>query len=160
MSSPLPPGPPPVPAPIVGPVMIAAESVPEERAVMSLMSQLTRSGEWILPRLLRVSAFMGAARIDLTQVRIGPGTSEIEVRAFMGEVKIIVPHNLRVDCEGHPLIGEFTVKRVPKTVPSPEAPILRIRGWSFMGSVSVKIVDPAAPGWLDRVRRLRSGEDE
>src|SRR5271169_2407904 len=125
MTSPLPPGPPPVPVPVVGPAMIPAELVPDERVVMSFMSQVSRSGEWILPRLFRVSAVMGQAVIDLTHVRIGPGTSDIEARAFMGEVKIIVPHNLRVDCEGHPLIGEFTVKRVPKTIPSPEAPLLR-----------------------------------
>jgi hypothetical protein len=160
MTTPQPPGPPPVPAPIFGPVMIAPESVPDERSVMSVMSQLSRGGEWTLPRMLHVSAVMGHATIDLTQVRIGPGTSEIVVRACMGEVKIIVPHNLRVDCDGHPLMGEFSLKRVPPTVPSPEAPLLRITGWAFMASVTVKIVDPTLPRWRDRMRGLLGSGDE
>jgi hypothetical protein len=159
MTTPLPPGPAPVPAPIFGPVMVAPELVPDERSVMSVMSQLSRGGEWTLPRLLHVSAVMGHATIDLTQVRIGPGTSEIVIRACMSEVKIIVPHNLRVDCEGHPLMGEFRLKRVPGTVPSPEAPLLRITGWAFMASVTVKIVDPMLPKWGDRMHSLPSGDE-
>lgn len=138
--------------PIVGPVMISAESVPDERRISCLMSHVSRGGEWILPRLLHVLTVMGESVIDLTQVRLAPGTSEIEVRCIMGEVKLVVPHNLRLECEGYPFLGEFRVKSVVDTTPSPEAPLLRITGKAVMGSVNIKVVDPATPG--RRRRRL------
>jgi hypothetical protein len=139
--------------------MVPAESVPDERSLTCVMSHITRSGEWILPHLLRILTVMGESVIDLTHVRLAPGTSEIEVRAVMGEVKIIVPHNLRVECDGHPLLGEFRMKRVVSTSPSPEAPLLRITGMAVMGSVKIKVVDPAAPGWVDRWRQRAQAED-
>jgi hypothetical protein len=138
---------------MVGPVIVPAESVPDERSLTCVMSHVTRSGEWILPHLLRVFTLMGESEIDLTHVRLAPGTSEIEVRAVMGEVKIIVPHNLRVECDGHPLLGEFRMKRVVNTTPSPEAPLLRITGTALMAAVKIKVIDPAAPGWIDRWRQ-------
>ena len=98
-----------VPAVPVGitPMLIPAELVPEEQTVVAIMGELNRNGEWLLPREFRVLAVMGAARLDLSQVRIGPGVSEIVASAFMGEVTITVPHNLRVECGGHPIIVEF-----------------------------------------------------
>jgi len=126
----------------IAPVVMPAESVPERLGVMGFMSELHRNGEWVLPRLFRALAVMGKVVIDLTQVRLGPGTSEIEVRAFMGEVKIIVPHHLRVECEGHPIAGEFKMKRVAKTRPQADAPLIRVTGVAIMGAVSIRVIDP------------------
>ena len=67
-------------------------------------------------------------------------------------VKIIVPHNLRVECAGTPLLGEFTLKHVSKATPHPDAPLIRISGSALMGSVVVKVVDPNAPKGLDKLR--------
>lgn len=157
MTPPHPPGPPEVYVP--GPLMVPAESVPQQRGVTGVLSHVSRAGDWTLPRLFRVLSIMGEVVIDLTQVRLAPGTSEIEVRAYMGAVKIIVPHNLRVECDGQPLLGEFRVKRRVKTAPSPEAPLVHISGVALMGSVEIKIIDPAASGWLGRLRRA-AAEDE
>ncbi len=117
------------------------------------MSSVTREGEWVMPRLLRALTFMGEATIDLTQVRIAPGTSEIDARAFLGEIKIIVPHSLRVECTGQPLMGSFRVTRSSVAVPVPDAPLVRITGVAFMGNVVVKVVDPNERRWVSRLRR-------
>jgi hypothetical protein len=70
----------------------------------------------------------------------------------MGNIQITVPHNLRVEVDGTPFLGEFSVKRRSKSMPSPDAPLIRITGGSFMASVEVRIIDPQAPSALDRVR--------
>jgi hypothetical protein len=147
----------PVAVPIGGPVLIASESVPDRQGVMSVLSKVTRDGALILPRLFRVLAFLGEVVIDLTHVHIGPGTSEIEVRAVLGQVTIIVPPNLRVEGDVQPVIGEFSVRRA-KRPPSPDAPLVRITGLAILGSVKVKVRDPDAAGWLRRVREWTSGE--
>jgi Cell wall-active antibiotics response 4TMS YvqF len=161
MTSPTPPADqPPVVAAGIAPVLVPAEAVSAEKGVMSFMSSLTVQGEWLMPRRFRVLCVMGNASIDLSEVRIAPGESDIEVRAIMGEVKIVVPHNLRVECHGHPVMGEFKVKRLPTSRPVPDAPLVRITGVAVMGSVSIKVIDPNEPTWLHRLRRrvLPSGE--
>jgi hypothetical protein len=47
-----------------------------------------------------------------------------------------------VECEGHPVAGEFKVKRVAKTRPLPDAPLIRVTGVALMGAVSIKVIDP------------------
>jgi hypothetical protein len=160
MSVPLPPGS--VPAgPVIhypgGPVLVPPESVPDRQGVMICLSNATRNGGWTLPRLFRALAIMGEVKLDLSDVHLGAGTSEIQVRAFLGNVQITVPHNLRVECDGRPFLGEFSVKRRSKSVPSPDAPLIRITGGSFMASVKVRIIDPQAPTALDRVRAWVNG---
>jgi hypothetical protein len=141
----------------IGPVLVPPESVPDRQGVMACLSSTTRNGGWVLPRLFRALAIMGEVKLDLRNVQLGPGTSEINVRAFIGNVEITVPHNLRVECDGTPFLGEFNCKRRSKSTPSPDAPLIRITGGSFMASVEVRIIDPQAPSALDRVRAWVSG---
>ena len=160
MSVPLPPGS--VPAgPVApyssGPVLVPPESVPDRQGVMACLSSTTRNGGWVLPRLFRALAIMGEVKLDLRTIQLGPGTLEIHVRAFMGNVEITVPHNLRVECHGTPFLGEFTIKHRSKSMPSPDAPLIRITGGSFMASVEVRVIDPQAPSALDRVRAWVTG---
>jgi hypothetical protein len=153
MSSPTPPTPP-IPAVGITPLLIPSETVPERQGMMTLMASQHREGDWVLPRLYRVFCCMGNATIDLTQVRLGAGESVIDVRCIMGEVKLIVPHNLRVECSGHPVLGEFILKRWSDSRAMPEAPVVRINGVSFMGSVTVRVIDPNEGKWARRLRRL------
>jgi hypothetical protein len=143
-----------VPA-LAGPVMIPDAYVPERAGVTAIMSSVGRSGEWVLPRLFRVVAVMGDAVLDLSHVQLGAGVSEIEVVSVMANVTVIVPHNLRVQCEGHPIIGDFRLKSKVPSAALADAPLVRVRGTAFMAGVTVKVVDPLALGWRDRRRQRR-----
>lgn len=160
MSAPVPPGSAPA-APVrpqaVGPVLVPPTAVPDRQGAVTFMSNNSRSGDWVLPRLFRALTIMGETKLDLTQVRLGAGTSEIQVRVFMGNIKIVVPHNLRVECDCTPALGEFKVKHQSNSMPSPDAPLIRITGGAFMGSVVVRVVDPNAPGTLAKMRAWVAG---
>jgi hypothetical protein len=155
---------PPLPAsrPPVGPILVAHESVPERSGASAIMSAIAHGGDWVLPRSFRVVTFMGQVDLDLTRVRIAPGASEIDCRAIMGQVTIIVPHNLRVECLGDAFMGEFSVKWKAQSAALPDAPLVRVRGKAFMGAVYVKVVDPNSDGWLTKFKRkmLERGEDD
>ncbi len=143
----------------IHPEVIPTELVPDRRGVVSCLSSVTRSGDWILPRLFRTVTILGNVELDLTRARIGPGTSQIEVVAVMGSIEIIVPPDLRIECDGDPLMGSFEMKGDVRGTSSPDAPLVRITGTAFVGSVEVKVVDPNAPGWFEKLkRRLTSGE--
>jgi Cell wall-active antibiotics response 4TMS YvqF len=151
----------PSPNPVVpvGPVMVPAESVPQRQGVVACMGRATREKRWTLPRVFRAVAIMGEVVVDLSQVEIGPGISHIETLTVMGKVRIIIPHNLHVEVEGHSVMGEFKVKRPTDAIPSPEAPTVVVSGTAFMGEVQVRVVDPAAPtNWRDQWRAAREAK--
>lgn len=128
------------------PFVLPAEFVPDRRGAVVFFSSTNRDGDWILPRLFRVVACMGSVELDLTSAKLAPGESLIEIRCFFGNVQITVPSAIRVDVDGHPFMGSFEMSRSAPTPESPDAPRLRISGSVFMGAVSVKVVDPNAPG--------------
>lgn len=125
--------------------------------MVSFISHSARAGDWILPRRFRAIAFMGEVDLDLTYARIGPGTSHIEVKSIMGSVTVIVPPDIRVECEGDSIIASFDIDRA-EVAPPPDAPLVVITGTAILGSVHVKVVDPNAPGWYEKVRARWRGK--
>lgn len=136
------------------PRIVPPSVVPDRSGIAACFSKSVREGDWLLPRAYRAVALMGSVKLDLTRSVVAEGTTDIEIMCVMGSVEIIVPHQLRVECDGDPTVGSFKITHDSGSVPAANAPLLRIRGRSFMGSVGVKIVDPNAPGFL---QRLRSG---
>lgn len=116
------------------------------------MSEVTREGDWTMPRLFRALAVMGSVKVDLTRAHIPPGTSRIEVVSWIGDVTILIPPDVRVECDGDSIMGSFDLKRETTGTTSPEAPLVLISGTSVMSYVLVKVVDPNAPGWLEKMR--------
>src|SRR5581483_2679331 len=115
---------------------VNAVNAVKPRGILAILSPAERSGDWELPDRLWVRTFMGQVRLDLRHARFHPGTSEIDVTAIMGEVKITVPHGIRLEC------SDFRVKRVSKAMPRPDAPCLRIYGNRYAGEVKIRVVDP------------------
>src|SRR5689334_6276001 len=97
---------------------IAPHTVPERRGAVAVLSNMRRDADWILPRLFRIFTFLGNADIDLTQVLLAPGTSEIEIRCIMSNVKIIAPPDLRIESEVEAILGSAEVQR-DVTTPAP-----------------------------------------
>ena len=143
-----------------GPVLVSDDRVPARSGLSAVMSHIVRRGRWELPRVTRVASFMGQVNLDLTQVALAPGVSSIEIFCVLGEVKIVVPHTIRVVCEGNPIMGEFEIKTTAGSLASPDAPLVRISGTAFAGSVHVRVVDPSArPCWKTwLLERRRSAE--
>lgn len=139
-----------------GPVLVPVNQVREHDGSVTILSKIVRTGVWSLPRHLRVASFMAQVDLDLTQIQIAPGTSEIEVLCIMGQVNILAPHGLNVECAGQAVMGQFRIRRTSDAVASPEAPVVRITGTAIMGEVKVKVVDPAARGWFARQLRAIS----
>ncbi len=134
------------------PVVIPEDLVPERRGAMAFLSSINRDGDWVLPRAFRIVSFMGNVELDLTSVRLGAGESHIEVRCIFGNVEITVPPGIRLTVEGDPLIGVFEVTRSSPSTTDADAPLLRVSGSAHFGAVTVNVVDPNAPGWLERIR--------
>lgn len=126
--------------------------IPRENRIAAWWTTEKRQGEWIVPRELRGFACQGGIELDLTQARIGSGTSSMELNCFMANIEVTVPADIRVECDGDEMLGSFEVKRMVEPAPPPDAPTLRISGTAYLGAIKIKIVDPNAPGWTKKLK--------
>lgn len=124
-----------------GVTLLHPDSVPEMNGVSATWSHVRRNGQWILPRHFRSLAIMGGVDLDLTQVGIGPGVSEIEAVAFFGSVKIIIPKGIRVQVEGDATFGSFGVKGGGEGWAPGDAPTIVVSGGAYFGSVEIEVYD-------------------
>jgi hypothetical protein len=131
-------------------IVLALGEIPERRGSFAFFSNIVQKGSWTLPTNYRVFSAFGNVELDLASVRLGPA-SHIEIMAIMGNVEIRVPPGIRIECEVEPFMGNFEVKGNVLSTSSPDAPYVRITGSAYMSSIEVKVVDPNAPGVLDRL---------
>ncbi len=130
---------PPATALAVAPSVVLAPVNPrEDDRMMAIFGGIERHGAWTLPRRLHASAVFGGLLLDLREVHLPPGVTEIHVVAFMGGAQIVVPPNLSVEVSGTAILGGFAhVERAP-TQHDPDRPVLRVHGIAVMGGVAVE----------------------
>lgn len=129
--------------------LVPAGQVHEVATVRGIMSATQRGGNWDVPRRLEVRGLMSATVLDFREARFPAGPVDIDVRAVMSSVEIIVPPGLAVATDGSAIMGTFEqVHRAPAH-PDPDAPLLRIHGRVIMGTVEVKLRLPGERGQLD-----------
>jgi hypothetical protein len=142
--------------------MVPAKQVARSRNVVAIMGGATRSGQWTLPRKLRVFTLMGGADIDLREAAFPPGLTEISIFSVMGGVDVIVPPNLPVECDGIAIMGGFdSLERTSSAIDSdPDAPRLRITGFAMMGGVDVSTRLPGESAREARKRLKREQKEK
>jgi hypothetical protein len=85
----------------------------------------------------RATAVLGNVELDLREAILDPGVTHLLCRAVFGNIEIIVPPNLAVECVGRGILGSFAaVHRVPSEGTSHRA-VLRIVGSAVFGNVEV-----------------------
>ncbi len=124
------------------PTLAPMSAVPERGVVMAMMGGASRKGSWVVPRNLKVLAFMGGAELDLRQARFAPGVTEIECTAFMGGIEITVPPGIRVETMGSAFMGGFESSAGDAGNLDPHAPVLRVSGMAILAGVDIKVRKP------------------
>ena len=125
---------------------LVPQDQPPIRGLVSIFSENSKKGRWELPRHMRVLAIFGSATIDLRQASVGPGVSVIEALTIFGNIEIIVPPEIAVECDGDAIMGTFTLKRGRRgaaSLPAPlGAPVVRVIGDAYLASVTVQVKAP------------------
>lgn len=139
------------PVPVRAPAPLPPAFLPDEGRIVSIMAQTKRKGVWQPPRFLDLWCLMSETHLDLTQAQLAPGVTEIEVRALMATVKIIVPPGVRVVCQPFAIMAEVSDETTDPPPVGLGAPVLRITGSVIMAELKVFV----------RTReRLGAGDDE
>jgi hypothetical protein len=109
----------------------------EQGTILALMSGARRRGVWEPPENLRVLSLMGGVELDFREAEFLDGVTEVVILAVMGGVSVVAPPGVDVEADGVGFMGEFT--HLTHRSPHPDSPVLRIRGFSLRGGVSVNI---------------------
>ncbi|MEV0164564.1 DUF1707 SHOCT-like domain-containing protein [Nonomuraea fuscirosea] len=104
----------------------------------SKTGNLKRSGDWNVPRRLRVSSKYGSIDLDLSEAVIAHSVVEIEIDLTYGSGKIIVPEGGVVDVDGfRSEWGSVNTSDLPSR-PRPGALRVVITGRAKYGSLTVR----------------------
>ena len=83
----------------------------------------------------------------------------------MGSIEVLVPPDVRVECDGDAILGSFEMQGQKWSTPPQAHRRFTSRGTAYLGSVEIKVVDPNAPSWIEmlkarwhKVRSITSGE--
>jgi hypothetical protein len=107
-------------------------------ASLALMSETKRVGPWLVGDVHTALAVMGSVVLDLREAVFETGQVTINANAVMGEVKVLVDAGTLVDVSGLGVMGEYTEHDGDVTFdPSAGGAVVRVRGFSLMGSVTV-----------------------
>jgi hypothetical protein len=104
--------------------------------VTALFSSIERRGPWAVPSSVRTRAVFGNVELDFRDATFAPGVTELAVHAVFGNVEIVVPPEVGVECDGTAIFAAFEHGAAP--APDPRRPLLRIRGSAVFGNVEVK----------------------
>jgi hypothetical protein len=109
----------------------------QRRWSIALLAGCDRRGRWRpAPRSVAV-AVMGGVKLDMRDATIEGDELVITAFALMGGVDIVVPEGIEVDLGGFALMGSNEHK--PGDAPvRPGTPVVAVRAFSLMGSVTVK----------------------
>ena len=114
------------------------------RVAIAIMSGVDRKGAWQVPVESTAFALMGAIELDLRSAILSGQVTNINAVAIMAGIEIIVPPGIRVESSGFGFMGGWD-NRARNDGVGPEAPVLRVRGVAFMGSVDIRTKDLPAP---------------
>ena len=120
----------------------AAVSGRQDR-ILSIMSETTRTGPWLVPPHLDVTGVMSDTKIDLTHAVMPVGVVDFEVRAIMASLKVIVPPGMRVIIDTHSVMSNVRSRAdelPPEDAPATgNAPVVRITGFALMSDVNIVV---------------------
>ncbi len=109
--------------------------LPAKRRFRSLFGSLKRRGAMVVPGELQVTSVFGSMVLDLREACFTTATTEMRVRVVCGNLEIIVPPGLAVDCEGSTVFANVESRAHSA---AGDRPLLRIRGPVVFGNVEVK----------------------
>ncbi|MEV0618427.1 DUF1707 domain-containing protein [Nonomuraea sp. NPDC050404] len=113
------------------------EKAEETVRLESVGGSVTRKGDWLVPRRLRVESEYGRVRLDLSQAHIPHARVDIELWLAYGAATIILPAGATADADGvRTDWGRVSCKAPGR--PRPGAPHVRVTGELPYGRLTIR----------------------
>jgi hypothetical protein len=100
---------------------------------MAYKSSVRRTGRWRLPERYTVVAYKGGCLLDLRSVELSSAVTVVRAVAYKSNVDIVVPPNVRLEISGLGVSAD-----VHTAAAGPDAPVVRVHGIAYKGSIEAK----------------------
>ena len=125
-------------------VAATSSSVPDRGKIVSMLSNNERSGPMTIPRRFEIVSVLGNVEIDMRAATFGAGVTDIHVKAFLGNVELTLPSNVRLETNGNSFLGNFGVlSGQPIDQHGSTEIVVRISGRAVLASVEASQGAPA-----------------
>ncbi|MFW6215230.1 MAG: DUF1707 SHOCT-like domain-containing protein [Alkalispirochaetaceae bacterium] len=105
--------------------------------ILSILSERMFSGDWLVGAHASSIAVLGSTRLDLRDTATDKTVVSLHVVAVMGETRIIVPPDMRVENDITPILAEVRIQ-APRARET-RGRTLRLSGFAVMGEVRVEV---------------------
>jgi hypothetical protein len=109
----------------------------ESESIVSIFGGTDRSGQWVVPRVIKVFNIFGGVDIDFTDARFNSPNVKIQVLSVFGGVDIYVPENVNVVTKAFCILGGIDNKA--PSIASRQAPTITIEGLILFSGLDIKI---------------------
>lgn len=152
---PLPPG---ITSKALAPLSVNQALAPGTTRLRALLGNVQRNGGWVVPASLDIRVTFGNVELDFRDARYTAPVTELRANVLFGNLEVIVPPQLAVDCEGSSVLGNVE-NHGAGAVADPDRPLLRIRGRAVLGNIEVhtRLPGESAQDWARRQRREARG---
>lgn len=114
----------------------ASDSV-ETDTIVNILGGSCRSGQWTVPREIRIITLFGGADIDFTDAIFTTPSVTIKVLCLFGGTDISVPEDINVISKAFCILGG--IDNSAPSIASRQAPTLTIEGLVMFGGLDIKI---------------------
>jgi hypothetical protein len=124
-------------------VRVAAPPIPVDRGeesgrIVAVLSETRRGGLWAVPQELDVRAIMSNLTLDLRSALLSPGVTDVNVRAVMASVQILLPPGVRVVESVRGFMASVTDDSYSVVTSDPSVPVIRLTGRAVMAELKVQ----------------------
>jgi hypothetical protein len=109
----------------------------ETDTIVNILGGSGRSGQWTVPREIRIITIFGGADIDFTDAIFTTPNVTIKILCLFGGDNIYVPENINVVSKAFCILGGIDNKA--PSIASRQAPTLTIEGLVLFGGLDIKI---------------------
>lgn len=118
-------------------VNYAASNNVEADTIVNILGGSTRSGQWTVPKEIRVISILGGSDIDFTDAIFTSPNVTIKVLCLFGGSDIFVPENVNVISKAFCILGG--IDNTAPSISSRQAPTITIEGLVLFGGLDIKI---------------------
>jgi hypothetical protein len=110
----------------------------ERGRLIAVFSGIERTGRWRAPQEIEAVSVLGGMDLDLREAVLPAREIHIRATCILGGVDLTVPPEMHVIDNGWALLGGREIPPDSPESASPDAPVLRLTGFSILGGISVK----------------------
>lgn len=109
----------------------------ESDTIVNILGGSARSGQWTVPREIKILTIFGGSEIDFTDAIFTTPNVTIKILCLFGGNDIFVPENINVISKAFCILGG--IDNTAPSIASRQAPTLTVEGLVMFGGLDIKI---------------------